>query len=399
MEYKGWVERVFSEQAHIQIVEIGVYRGEFAARLLRSARIVAPHAKLAYCGIDLFGQPNPRPSREENTLPAPSVASVHKRLLAEFPDAEIELLAGDSQNVLPTLSRQFATADLVYIDGGHAVATIASDWACVSSLTRDGAFIIFDDYYEGREDIGSKPIVDSIDRSGWSVELTDSRTYETQLGILHIRQAVVRKRQRFRPASLQEARASILESLDGAMRGWAEETARTICLLRPFLTPSTRVCDLGCGVGRLGTALAPLVHHVDGVDSSPEMLALQEDEVRRQGIGNMRGLRTADWLSARHAGPYDLFLAIFVLQHVPRPELLELLDALSAKARPGARLCVVNTPGRFLPTAQGYVDDGLDIRAVLAQRFPLLEPLPVALLGEHVERHHFGQVYSICDAN
>jgi SAM-dependent methyltransferase len=395
MKYKQWVDLIFGNKPVLRIVEIGVLNGDFAVRLIKAGQTSSPSARIFYHGIDLFETIPTDMLTEENSLQPQTIDRVRQRILSDCPSAIIDLRAGYSKDVLPGMKEELAGADLIYIDGGHAVATIRDDWQIVSTWAGDETRVVMDDYYDGRDDIGAKRVVEEIDQSQWEVSITDGKTCDSAIGLLVVRQACLSRRARFGPSSAQNAQSVILEPLDGGARDWATETAATGRLLRKFLSSSQRVCDVGCGIGRLAIEICSSVCSVDAVDNSPEMLALLQDELAEREIRNVRGWLTNDWIESTAPGLYDLFLAIFVLQHIKESELLVLLQALKAKSTPGALLLVINTPSRFIPQGRAYWDDGLDVRALLQSEFELLEALPLHELGESVAKHHFGTVYRI----
>lgn len=57
--------------------------------------------------------------------------------------------------------------------------------------------------------------------------------------------------------------------------------------IRPYLLPGDRLCDLGCGLGRLDLALAPAVNHITCVDTDEAVLANLRQEAAEAGIGNL----------------------------------------------------------------------------------------------------------------
>ena len=68
-------------------------------------------------------------------------------------------------------------ADFVFIDGGHSVETITSDWLWVSRIINPGAVVVFDDYYKPeREGFGCNRIVENITH-----ELLDGDTFNGTL--------------------------------------------------------------------------------------------------------------------------------------------------------------------------------------------------------------------------
>jgi trans-aconitate methyltransferase len=90
-----------------------------------------------------------------------------------------------------------------------------------------------------------------------------------------------------------------------------------------------RALDFGCGMGRTAQGLTGHFDHVDGVDSSPEMIRLAEEHREAQ---NLSYRVTGDDLSELAPG-YDLIYTNIVLQHMPQDhqrryvtEFLRLLD-------------------------------------------------------------------------
>lgn len=57
-------------------------------------------------------------------------------------------------------------------------------------------------------------------------------------------------------------------------------------LVRKYMTPESRVCDVGCGNGLFLRVLAPHCAQVTGVDLNAEMLAEARAMIAREGIGN-----------------------------------------------------------------------------------------------------------------
>lgn len=59
-------------------------------------------------------------------------------------------------------------------------------------------------------------------------------------------------------------------------------------LIRPFLKADDRVCDWGCGLGKLSLELAPYVESIDCVDCDPGVLRSLDEAAVRQGRTNIR---------------------------------------------------------------------------------------------------------------
>ncbi len=80
---------------------------------------------------------------------------------------------------------------------------------------------------------------------------------------------------------------------------------------------SMEALDFGCGTGLVTLRLQPLVRSITGVDSSPEMLAVLQDKVKRQGLTNVH-TRLADFDKGEvPEGRFDLLVSSMTLHHVP----------------------------------------------------------------------------------
>jgi predicted O-methyltransferase YrrM len=123
------------------ILEIGTWNGERALQLLQAA----PGAK--YYGFDLFEDATAETDAVEmNVKRHNSLAEVEKRLRGY----RVLLTKGNTRTTLAQFDRP---VDFVWMDGGHSVETIASDWAHVRRLALPDAEIYLDDYYTGPIDV------------------------------------------------------------------------------------------------------------------------------------------------------------------------------------------------------------------------------------------------------
>ena len=64
---------------------------------------------------------------------------------------QAEIYAGNSKDTLPAFLERHGeqSVDFAFIDGGHSVDTIRSDWEHVKKIIKPGGVVVFDDYYEG----------------------------------------------------------------------------------------------------------------------------------------------------------------------------------------------------------------------------------------------------------
>jgi len=145
------------------LIEIGTHKG-VRARLLKA------HCSY-YIGLDLWELGSDETDKRESNGKGRSTKSQAVEALA---GVRFELIAGDTRQTLPALCERGVLADFVFIDGGHSVETIASDWHWISKMLKPGSVVVFDDYYEPeRKGFGCNRIVADIEH-----ELLDGDTFE-----------------------------------------------------------------------------------------------------------------------------------------------------------------------------------------------------------------------------
>jgi ArsR family transcriptional regulator len=108
--------------------------------------------------------------------------------------------------------------------------------------------------------------------------------------------------------------------------------------LLALMDPSWTVADLGCGTGRLATAVAPFVRRVLAVDASPEMLAAARG--RLAGHTNVDVLEGTLEAVPVPAASVDVALVVLVLHHVAAPA--QVLSEARRILVPNGRVLVVD---------------------------------------------------------
>ena len=110
----------------------------------------------------------------------------------------------------------------------------------------------------------------------------------------------------------------------------------------------SRVLSLGCGIGDTELLLAPHVRKVTGVDLSPQAIRQARADAAIHGIRNARFEQ-----GTRIEGRFDVVIAIFVLHHLPDPELVTLPHLLRGQLTPGGVFYSLDPSRRRLSGAIG----------------------------------------------
>jgi SAM-dependent methyltransferase len=152
---------------------------------------------------------------------------------------------------------------------------------------------------------------------------------------------------------------------------WDVETPYLMTLIERWFKPErpeALVLDFGCGIGRLAR---PLIQKhgckVIGVDIAANMRALAASCVDSYLFMAM----PPDLLHLLIPNQCDFAIAIWTLQHCFGVRLE--VDRINKMLRDGGKLFVVNNVRRVVPSTAGWLDDGIDIRAVLKDQFTELE--------------------------
>lgn len=142
------------------IVEIGTNEGRSAVLMIKKAQKYRNNVQ--YVGYDLFEEADSTTDAAElNVKKHPLMSSVKSHIETQCPGVDINLIKGNTRKTLNHLM-----ADVVFIDGGHSVETIAADFEKVKHST----IIILDDFYTADGDgkcpdislYGCNNLVDSL---------------------------------------------------------------------------------------------------------------------------------------------------------------------------------------------------------------------------------------------
>lgn len=180
------------------VVEIGTHRGQNAVHMIQTASIFHPLSQIVYIGFDLFEDLTSEDLEREFSLQPPPCEVVRERL--ESTGASIRLFRGFSHDTLPRFVRSTERPqeiDFVFVDGGHSVETIASDWHWVRELMSENTMVIFDDYYLNEDSevagFGCQGLIDGLDGGRFDVSVIGPEDrFQHDWGVLRVKMARVR---------------------------------------------------------------------------------------------------------------------------------------------------------------------------------------------------------------
>ena len=176
------------------ILEIGVYTGRRAKEMIDAAKVF--NSKIEYFGFDLFEMMNKKILKEEMSKIPNSKKNIYSKLRKS---AKIRLFKGYTYNTLPKLKN--TKVDFIFIDGGHAVKTINTDWIKCQKFIKKNTIVVFDDYYLNDSRIikkfGCNIVVNKISKKIFEkrlCKLTDSFYSNYNNKVLQYKMYYVRKK-------------------------------------------------------------------------------------------------------------------------------------------------------------------------------------------------------------
>ncbi len=106
--------------------------------------------------------------------------------------------------------------------------------------------------------------------------------------------------------------------------------------LIPYLRPSSRVLDLGCGIGRFERFLAPHCAHITGVDPTPGFIRIAARENADLPNAEFR-LGTSSDLSGVQSSSMDFLFSLGVFERLPKRTVRRYLAEIQRTLRPAGR--------------------------------------------------------------
>ena len=156
------------------IIEIGTWKAHNAIKMIKESLKSNSPTDVYYYGFDLFELMDQKTFEYELSKWPPRMGVVEG--LIKQHGINCELIRGNTNETLPKFVARFdKKADLIYIDGGHSIDTIRSDWENLSTIISEKTVVIFDDYYVMKDgsvpEKGCSSIIESLDSSKWSVQI------------------------------------------------------------------------------------------------------------------------------------------------------------------------------------------------------------------------------------
>ncbi len=175
-------------------MEIGTWNGVHAEEMIRTAAAHSDIRSVRYSGFDLFEDLTDEQFKLEFSKRPPTYQAVLERL--ERTGADVRLIRGNTRDTLPRATEILRNADLVFIDGGHSIETIAADWMAIRDVMGPATTVVFDDYYPnaGPElaGLGCHSLIDQLDPGAYAVEVLEpTDEFEQSWGALRVRMARV----------------------------------------------------------------------------------------------------------------------------------------------------------------------------------------------------------------
>lgn len=145
------VTQVIREKKAQALLEVGTWNGERALAMAEAA--LQASSKASYVGFDLFERMTSDKSKAEFNAKTPTPEALVRGKLETFRLKHLGfayfLWKGDTRETLPRHLAQAgpSSIDFVWLDGGHSVETVASDWENCRKAVRPGGVILLDDFY------------------------------------------------------------------------------------------------------------------------------------------------------------------------------------------------------------------------------------------------------------
>ncbi len=180
-----------------RILEIGTYNGAHATEMIEVSKVFYPAQAIEYFGFDMFESLTEEKYKQEFSKKPPTLREVQERM--DQTKVNVHLYKGDTRNTLPQTKNSLGQIDFIFIDGGHSIETIRSDWYYVKELMGEKTVVIFDDYYTNTETevpgVGCQTLIDGLNADDYEVQILGPMdTFTKDWGVLKINMVKVVKK-------------------------------------------------------------------------------------------------------------------------------------------------------------------------------------------------------------
>ena len=169
------------------IMEIGTWNGDHALTMIATAEKLNSTKTVHYYGFDLFEDMTKELFDYEFAKWPPTLSDVEERLSTTT--ADVELIKGNSNITLPLFIEKNKNIhiDLIFIDGGHSVETMQSDWNNISKIIDDDTIVLCDDYLVYPDGTvptwGSRQVIDNLDKLEWDIKILPNSDFLKNWGM------------------------------------------------------------------------------------------------------------------------------------------------------------------------------------------------------------------------
>jgi hypothetical protein len=176
------------KQKPYRIMEVGVFNGSHSIQMIKRATSCGK-TNVEFYGFDLFEDMTLEKNEAEigkSTL-AKEMQEVFKYLRSKTTAKIITLYKGDTQHKLPEVISTLPKMDIIFIDGGHSLATIHSDFYHAIKLAIPGkTVILLDDYYPSDMTKGCAFLVENELKpsAGFTVEVLEPEDVYADSGLV-----------------------------------------------------------------------------------------------------------------------------------------------------------------------------------------------------------------------
>lgn len=148
------------------ILEVGTWNGEHASQMIQKA--LEYQNRVHYIGFDLFEEITKEQIAEENSKQKKGIFLDVLAKLEKIGGANIRLIVGNTRETIKNIPGQ--PVDFIFIDGGHSLETIESDWRNLQKFITIKTVIIFDDYYPNDNSKGCRKLIHNLKLERWNIE-------------------------------------------------------------------------------------------------------------------------------------------------------------------------------------------------------------------------------------